>query len=403
MTDIDQLMKEAWDEFHAMDYYKNKWQPKNPGVAMNLDSYFEAGGTVPFGFENNHFGMAMLKVAQTHRSFVDAAPPPPPPPPPPPTTTQTGLSLLRINPNEALPADLTKYDTLILDAYRYDQVAGLKQKYPRLRVYCYRNLSFVADYAHGAIDNCGVTWEQAQNDLSWWLLDKFGSRVNSRGYSHLWFMDVGLPAYQQAWLKNVNTWLMVAPWDGVFLDDTNADQGYHVGGNYALLAKYPSRDEYRMATRSMLAAVCPPLKQVGYTVIPNVGASWDQPDVWADWSKLCSGAMREHYLKWGEAAEPVFIGNDWRVHTDAQRATVGEFYAATYGPADAAKQRYVRCSFLLFWNGQGGSSWSPDDTASQTALGQPTGAAVQSGSVWTRQFEHGTVRVDTAAGTASVT
>jgi hypothetical protein len=193
----------------------------------------------------------------------------------------------------------------------------------------------------------------------------------------------------------------------VFVDDANADDGWHLGGNYSLLALYPTRDAYRAAMRSMLAAVGPAIKAAGYEVIPNIAASWDQPDVWADWATLTSGAMHEHFLKWGESTETVLTGVDWAIHTNAERAVVGagrEFIALTYGPSSyTSAQLYVRCSFLLFANSASASIWTPDDgSASRTDLGAPTGAASESNGVWRRTFERGTITVDTNTGTATV-
>ena len=98
--------------------------------------------------------------------------------------------------------------------------------------------------------------------------------------------------------------------------------------------------------------VGPALKRAGYLVIANIGASFDQADVWGDWAGLLSGVMDEHFLKLGEDTEPVATGADWAADIAIEQAVerAGRiFLALTYGRSrDTADQAYVRASFLLF-------------------------------------------------------
>ena len=66
-------------------------------------------------------------------------------------------------------------------------------------------------------------------------------------------MDVGNPGYQAQWLSNVWSEVRSGGWDGVFMDDTNTDMSWHLGGQ--TMAKYPTASAWRAATRSMLATV----------------------------------------------------------------------------------------------------------------------------------------------------
>jgi hypothetical protein len=91
---------------------------------------------------------------------------------------------------------------------------------------------------------------------------------------------------------------------------------------------------------------------------------------------------------------------------NAERAVEGAgriFLALTYGTAnDAADQRYVRASFLLFDRPDTGSAsiWSPNITPSSSfAVGQPVGPARRVGAVWTRAFSGGVISVDSSDGT----
>ena len=68
-------------------------------------------------------------------------------------------------------------------------------------------------------------------------------------------MDVGNPAYQAKWLSNVLADVQAGGWDGVFMDDTDADMGWHLNGR--TIAQVPDAASWRAATRSMLATVGP--------------------------------------------------------------------------------------------------------------------------------------------------
>jgi hypothetical protein len=323
--------------------------------------------------------------------------------------TRSSLGVLRITRSEAIPSDLGGVRYLLLDATRAAKVAGLKARYPRLRVLAYKNLSFLIDYSSDELGNAGMPWPEAQAHEDWFLHDPAGDRVASVRFGNAWFADVGLAAYQRAWLKDVLSFLRQSPWDGVFIDDANADPGWHLGGAYTELAKYPTRDAYRAAERSMLAAVGPAFKAAGYLALPNVAAAPDQADVWADWASLTSGAMLEHFLERGESTDPAVTGGDWTSETDVERAVEGAgrvFLGLTYGSEDdGSAQGYVRASFLLFDDPSTASAsiWAPNaGTGAKLDLGAPLGPATRSGTLWTRRFERGTLDVDASAGTFRV-
>jgi hypothetical protein len=181
----------------------------------------------------------------------------------PPATESRGV--LRIAPSQELPDHLAGVRYLLLDSGRAPDVAGLKQRYPHLKILAYKNLSFLIDYSRDELGNAGVPWTSAQEN--WFLHDPRGDRVRSVHYKDAWFADVGRRSYHSAWRQQVLRFLEGAPWDGVFVDDALADPGWHLGGAYAKLARYPNRKAYRAAERSMLAAVAPPLERRSYLVI----------------------------------------------------------------------------------------------------------------------------------------
>jgi Hypothetical glycosyl hydrolase family 15 len=317
--------------------------------------------------------------------------------------------VLRITPSQELPDNLAGVRYLLLDSSSASEVAGLKQRYARLKILAYKNLSFLIDYSRDKLGNAGVPWPYATARESWFLHDGNGRRVRSVHYKNAWFADVGNPSYESAWRGQVSAFLRGAPWDGVFLDDALADPGWHLGGAYGKLSRYPTREAYRAAERAMLLAVAPPLERRGYLVIANVVASPDQQDVWADWAGILSGVMLEHFVKTDNGPDSLLTGAAWKLDVDAERAVEARhkiFLALSYGPDDAAAaQGYTRASFLLFARPktQSASIWSPDPAAASTMhLGRPLDEPHLDGSVWTRRFERGTLWVDPSAGTYGV-
>ena len=325
---------------------------------------------------------------------------------PPPTESR---GVLRIAPSQELPDTLAGVRYLLLDSSRASEVAGLKHQYPRLKILAYKNLSFLIDYSRDELGNAGVPWPYANARESLFLHDQHGRRVRSVNFKDAWFADVGNTAYQSAWRGQVASFLRGAPWDGVFVDDALANPGWHLGGAYRKLARYPSRKAYRAAERAMLVAVAPALERSGYLLIANVFAARDQQDVWADWAGILSGEMLEHFVKADRGPDSLLTGSAWKRDVDAERAVEGRhkiFLALSYGPDDAdAAQGYTRASFLLFDRPKtrSASIWTPHPSAApRMYLGRPLGRAHLDGSVWTRRFARGALWVDPSAATYGV-
>jgi hypothetical protein len=231
-------------------------------------------------------------------------------------------------------------------------------------------------------------------------------------------MDVGNPGYQARWLSNVLADLRSGGWDGVMLDDTNADMGWHLHGR--TIARYPTSASWRVATRSMLANVGPALRGAGFLAIPNLSTPWasdyDAQATWSDWIQFTSGAVQEYYSKWASTSSGWFAGNDWTFRQRFQTLTeqAGKiFLGVTYAPkGDERSMAWARANFLLFDEPANGgalifeatdpeaqdpysSSWTAD-------IGAPVGARFQVGSAWRRNFTGGTVVVNPTSSTVTV-
>jgi hypothetical protein len=336
-----------------------------------------------------------------------------------------GIGALRICTDCAeTGGDLTRYGYVVLNSWDAPLLPALKAANPGLKALVYKNFSFTVSYGcSGGVDNrylsTGVGYCDAdQNHPEWFLTDGGGSRLNSYYFQQAWMMDVGSPGYQARWLSNVLTDLRSGGWDGVLLDDTNADMGWHLHGR--TIARYPTSASWRAATRSMLATVGPALRGSGFLAIPNFSTPWasdyDAQATWSDWIQFTSGAMQEYYSKWGSASSGWFAGNDWTFRQRFQALTeqAGKiFLGVTYAPkGDERSMAWARANFLLQDEPRNGGAliFQATDPEAQdpysvgwTAdVGAPVGARFQVGSAWRRNFTGGTVVVNPTSSTVRV-
>jgi hypothetical protein len=320
--------------------------------------------------------------------------------------------------------DLSRYRYVVLNSWDAPLLPALKAANPGLKALLYKNLSFTMSYGcTNGVDKpyltSGVGYCDAdQNHPDWFLTDPNGSRLNSYYFPQAWTMDVGNPAYQSRWVSNVLNDLHGGGWDGVMLDDTNADMSWHLHGR--TIAKYSTAAAWRAATRSMLATVGPALRSAGFLAIPNLYTPWasdyDAQATWSDWLQFTSGALQEYYSKWGSDSSGLLAGSDWAYRQKFQSMTeqAGKiFLGLTYAPkADTRSMTWARANFLLFDDPADGGAlmFEPTDPEAQdpyvsswTAdVGSPVGARFQVGSAWRRDFTGGAVVVNPTSSTVTV-
>jgi len=330
---------------------------------------------------------------------------------------QAGIGALRICSGCAgSGGDLSRYKYVILNSWDAPLLPALKAQNPGLKALVYKNLTFTnSSGCSGGVDlpyqTTGVGYCDAdQHHPVWFLTDPAGNRLNSAQYPQAWMMDVGSPSYQAQWLSNVLADVRAGGWDGVFMDDTDADMSWHLNGR--TIARYPTSSSWRAATRSMLAAVGPGLTSAGVLAVPNLCTPWasdyDAQATWRDWIQFTSGAAQEYYTKWGSGSSGWFAGNDWTFRQQFQAITeqAGKiFLGITYAPkSDVVSMNYARANFLLFDEPAYGGAllFEPSDPAAQdpyapqwTAdIGDPLGARFQVGAGWRRNYTGGTALVN---------
>lgn len=304
------------------------------------------------------------------------------------------------------------YGYVLLHAWQSDLIPQLKAANPNIKVLAYKNMA--ATYSYACTDGvdklypAGVGYCDAKaRHPDWFLTDMTGARIEFCDYPGLWQMDVGNTGYQDAWAANVATDLRARGFDGVEIDDVNWTQQSHLCGR--TIARYPGSGDYAAATRSFLAHVGPALKGQGFLVLPNIALPYSSSnyETWSDWISFTSGAIQEHFSKWGTGTTQQLGDADWKWRQGFLPLTEAAgkiFLGITYAPmTDVRSMVYARANFLLDWNG-GPSAliFEPSNPEQQDPysapwtedIGTPLGSRYQVGVAWRRDFSGGTVVVN---------
>jgi Hypothetical glycosyl hydrolase family 15 len=304
---------------------------------------------------------------------------------------------------------------VVLQAWEAARAAQLKAANPELSVLVYQNLSSMAEGTNrDGLSSSGVNFAEATTaHPDWFLEDAKGKRIAEQAYPWLWMADIGNPGYQRQWTANVLRTLASGPWDGVFMDDTNATARFHVDPP-SKIAEYPTDAAYQAAVRSMLAYAGPRIIAAGKLAIPNMGAWHEYPEVVEEWLRFVSGGMDQQFVKWstarGKGYAPAAV---WRRQLREIQTTerMGKrFLAVTSAAAgDNRARRYGWASALLGADGHTAffaanprrcDAWSSEYGirlgAPQSPMhGSPDG-------IWRRRFANGLVVVNPTLSTLPV-
>jgi hypothetical protein len=336
-------------------------------------------------------------------------------------TAATGLLALR--PGDANATDPSQYSVVIMNAWEANRIPAIKARSPKTIVLVYKDMSSTRDYAvtNGQDDAerpTGVGYADAdKSHPEWFLTDTKNKRVEWKGYGGHWWMDIGNAAYADAWTANVVDELTRANWDGVFVDNAMYTPDFYLPPGKKL-AKYRNDAAYSAATEAFLTRAGAAVQQAGKRFTPNFGARFPDTELYKRWIALGSGAMREHFGRYGtDGKGEVITGASWDQQIDQQEQAgqQGKAYVAvTYAKVDDVEfQTYARASFLLGWDGRPDSALlytppkpgqNPWAKAWTRDIGTPTGPREQTVTgAWRRTFTKGTVVVNpSASATATI-
>jgi hypothetical protein len=330
------------------------------------------------------------------------------------TTQHAGLVRVAIDSNAAFPdaaATARGHQFVILQSWKTDLARQLKAANPELKVLAYKNFSFVAcdAYAGGRYVPQGVRCPDVEaNHPEWFLTDAAGNRLQSSGYSWLWLLDVGNPAYQDAWADGVIEEARADGWDGVFMDDVNPTVKYHMDS--AAVARYPNDAAWRAATRSMLERVGPRIRAAGLLAVANLCCAREYDGVWREWLPSLSGAMEEMFTKFGNDPATGYVwdwgAGGWSTQVEQVREAEAQgkyFLGIAHSQAtDARAAGYGLTTMLLASQGRSSFALAQDYTNETRfpiydraqRLGAPTGPYFRAGAAYRRNFAAGTVVVN---------
>jgi hypothetical protein len=324
---------------------------------------------------------------------------------------------LRICSGCASAGDLSRYEYVVLQSDQAALIPILKAKNPRLKALVYKNASATYEWAQTqgrdwARLPSGVGYADAStNHPEWFLEDSEGDRIEFSDYPGMWMMDFGSPSYRQAWLEHVLDDVSENGWDGVMIDDVNANQRFHLG--MRTIGRYPLAADQQAAMESFLATVGPGLTSRGILALPNIMVEWpDGPTIWSEWIGYTSGAAQEYWTKWGSDRTLHFTGSFWSYRQSFLDLTeeAGKIYLGiTYAPqGDTRSMTYARASFLLDWSGGPSAlifdpgATDPWHEAWTVDLGSPLAGKVAVGAGWRRSYTGGVVAVNPSERTRTI-
>jgi hypothetical protein len=265
--------------------------------------------------------------------------------------------------------------------------------------------------------NAGVTYSQATAN-GWLLRDASGNPLVNKSYPNDYIGDIGSAAYQAAWLSNVSAFLAASRVNGVFIDDILRDPR-PLAGTYP--AKYPTQSAWEKAIVSFVKTVGPALKAKGYYVLLNAtgytpgDAGSDNGSLtaqfWKELGRSVNGLCTEYWQQTAEGSYTLRASgtsswmqywDGWQKLIPTAQALGDDFVGLSYGATgDTKSMMYADASFLLEWNGAGGSYiFSPVDNSNPwnpawtTNIGTPTAAKRQVGSGWMRRYTGGIALVN---------
>ena len=301
-------------------------------------------------------------------------------------------------------ANLSLYSMVIGSAYSSD--TSLAAAAPGRSLNYFNGTVVQQSYSNG------VTYTDAVNH-GWLLMCGTSYCINPNYNSY--GADLGLAAYQNAWISNVEKYLSNHPGvDGVFIDTVLYDPKATFR---SYPNKYPSTSAWDAATLSFVKAVYSALHAKGYYVALNAGAykagdsTYDDGTSTVNWWKqvgpYADGLMNEYYQETSNGTGQLrALGTAWYQHWDGWQRLIGvaqsqgnDFIGIeNNGATNTAAMTYGKASFLLGWNGAAGSvfiykagSTDPTNGAWTADIGKPTAAKVQVGVGWKRDFTGGTV------------
>jgi hypothetical protein len=260
----------------------------------------------------------------------------------------------------------------------------------------YYNASYSNEW-EGPIASSGVPLAEAR--ANGWILKRNGEEIYNPTWSYNYLCNVGLVAYQEAWVRNVNALVAETGAEGVLMDDVNPR------------APYQTDSGWQAKTESFLRYVVPRLRVPVYA---NIGWEWDTDNAARRMAALVDAVVKEHWMKWGQPGEGYSTENPGNTngvfdihlrYADFVASSRRPFLAMTSSAADDVQAATYGIAGLLLteaWDGYfalSGDLKGDNLTAAHELglrLGSPTGVRGRNPTtgLWSRTFLRGSVVVN---------
>ena len=294
--------------------------------------------------------------------------------------------------------------------WRRGQIAAIRRANPRCQILVYQNISRTAEPDAEGRYNSALTraeaeergWATGVQDAADPFLE-FVRPVDAAGYGRL--------ALERMLAKLSESEREGARVDGIFLDDDNSFAPEVEGGDPGSGAEV-----WNAWMEEVNRVVGPGLADRGYISMANLSGAIGQRN-------LESGGWEERQFRWFDyvfdentgyfpdaTPQPQeYVDEAFRLAGAAR--TAGTIYVASVPDGGDEAKAAFGTAFVLMQDpghaakapGQGDAEpWYPVYDRARR-LGQPTGAPKQAGpGVWTREFEHGSVRLDLRARSGQI-
>jgi hypothetical protein len=245
---------------------------------------------------------------------------------------------------------------VLLNAWEGDLIPKLKAANPSILVFAYKDLTSTRSYAcNGGVDDAsiptGVGYCDAdKNHPDWFMQSPGGGRFEYSGYAGHWQMDVGNPAYQQAWINNVKTELTAKKFDGVIMDNALfACDDYHGG---TCPTKYPNDDVFQAAYVSMLTNAKTQLNAAGLKTMANLNGARTHAGIWKKYMAQLDGGFDEFWMAFSSSDMlPAGGSEGWEAVMEEITSNEAQgkltLVQPHFDPGDTKAFRYTFASYLM--------------------------------------------------------
>ena len=258
-------------------------------------------------------------------------------------------------------------------------------------------------------DFCSISAEHPD----WFLLNTAGQRiVHVYATTSFYLMDPGNPGWRAFFLQRVSQIFAADPvWDGVFLDNVEVTNAFHVAAGENLAA-YPDNASFQAAVQGFLQYLHESFFQPqGKVLYANLISRTDDA-LFTSYMTSLDGAMHEGWAiddpnRWRSVTT-------WEKHMNLveQSEAMGKpLILVSHGTQiDLELQQFAYASYLLVADGLTSFRYGSDSAYTQAwlydnyrlQLGTPLGARYKVGSAWHRDFSNGSVSVDPGTHAVSI-